>query len=59
MIAAIIAVADTFDAMTTNRTYRKALSKETAIAEIKKNSGVQFNPLAARAAVELYEVGRL
>lgn len=36
-IARIIAVADTFDAMTTDRPYRKALSMDTAIGELKKN----------------------
>lgn len=37
MVAAIIAVADTFDAMTTDRPYRKGLSKLEAIAEIQRN----------------------
>ena len=55
IIAAIIAVADTFDAMTSDRPYRKGLSKEQAIQEIRKNIGIQFNPLPARALVELYE----
>jgi putative nucleotidyltransferase with HDIG domain len=40
--AAIIAIADTYDAMTSDRPYRKALSHEFAIEEIKKKSGVQF-----------------
>jgi putative nucleotidyltransferase with HDIG domain len=43
LIARIIAVADTFDAMTTDRPYRKALSVSEAIGELKKNSGVQFD----------------
>ncbi|MFA5060634.1 MAG: HD domain-containing phosphohydrolase [Candidatus Omnitrophota bacterium] len=59
MTAAVIAVADTFDAMTTNRTYRKALTKDEAITEIKKNSGIQFNPKPARAIVELFEKGKI
>ena len=42
--ARIIAIADAFDAMTTKRPYRNALSLETAVAEIKKNSGSQFDP---------------
>ncbi|HOW36587.1 MAG TPA: HD domain-containing protein [Candidatus Omnitrophota bacterium] len=57
--AAIIAVADTFDAMTTDRPYRAALPKEVAMEEIKRNSGLQFNPLAVRAIVELREAGRI
>lgn len=59
MPAAIIAVADTYDAMTSDRSYRKGLPKETAIAEIKKNSGVQFNPVPVRAMVELFEAGKI
>ena len=42
--ARIIAVADSFDAMFTDRPYRKALTKEEAIAELKKGSGSQFDP---------------
>ena len=42
-IARIIAVADTFDAMTTDRPYRKALSMQTAIDELKKSSWTQFD----------------
>ncbi len=41
--ARIIAVADTFDAMTTDRPYRKGLSVETALGELKKHSGTQFD----------------
>ncbi len=42
-IARIIAVADTYDAMTTDRPYRKALSMQIAIDELKKCSGRQFD----------------
>ena len=59
MIAAVLAVADTYDAMTSDRPYRKGLSKEVAIDEIKKNSGVQFNPKAVQGIVELYKVGKI
>ena len=38
----IVAVADTFDAMTTNRPYRKALSDEVAFEEIRKYAGVHY-----------------
>ena len=40
--ASIIAIADTYDAMTSDRPYRSALSHETAVAELKKYRGVQF-----------------
>jgi len=42
--ARILAVADSYEAMTADRPYRKALSKESAVLEIKKNSGIQFDP---------------
>jgi HD-GYP domain-containing protein (c-di-GMP phosphodiesterase class II) len=54
--ARIVFVADAFDALTTDRPYRKARSAEAAIAEIRQNSGTQFCPdvVAAleRAAAE-------
>jgi len=40
----IMTIADTFDAMTSTRAYRKALSKADAIAEIRRCSGTQFDP---------------
>jgi len=55
MQAAIIAVADTFDAITTDRPYRKGKSKKEAMEEIKKQGGVQFHPLIVKAMVELWE----
>lgn len=44
MIARILAVSDAYDAMTSTRTYRKALTHEEAVAELKKNAGTQFDP---------------
>lgn len=49
LTARIIAVADTFDAMTTDRPYRKALSAETAFAELKKHANTQFDPEVVEA----------
>jgi putative nucleotidyltransferase with HDIG domain len=40
----ILTIADSFDAMTTNRPYRHSLSLDTALNEIKTNAGTQFNP---------------
>ncbi|NCB74538.1 MAG: PAS domain S-box protein [Clostridia bacterium] len=45
--ARIIAVADTYDAITNERPYRKAMSKEDAISEIKSCSGTQLDPKIA------------
>ncbi|MFH1577689.1 MAG: HD domain-containing phosphohydrolase [Candidatus Omnitrophota bacterium] len=59
MIAAIIAVADTFDAITTNRPYRDAESKEGAAMIIKRASGQQFHPQAVSAFLQLYEEGKI
>ncbi|MHB8124782.1 MAG: PAS domain S-box protein [Desulfitobacteriaceae bacterium] len=50
--ARIIAVADSYNAMVSDRTYRKALSKEAAIEEILKNSGTQFDPVIVKVFVE-------
>ena len=55
LIAAIISTADTFDAMTSDRPYRKSLTQEEAIAEIKRISGKQLVPEVAEALVKLYE----
>jgi len=58
-IAAIMAVADAYDAMTSDRPYRKSLDKSTAIAEVKKNTGTQFHPDCAKAFLELSEQGKI
>jgi HD-GYP domain-containing protein (c-di-GMP phosphodiesterase class II) len=47
--ASIISVADGYDAMTTNRPYRNALTFEKAVSEIRDNIGSQYNGDAARA----------
>jgi len=47
--ARLFAIIDTLDAMTSDRSYRKALSFEQAHAEIVKMSGTQFDPLAVQA----------
>jgi hypothetical protein len=44
-------VADSFDAMTTDRPYRKGLSHEEALLEIERNAGTQFHPAVAKAFV--------
>ncbi|MEI8010879.1 MAG: HD domain-containing phosphohydrolase [Candidatus Omnitrophota bacterium] len=57
MISAIIAVADTFDAMTTDRPYRIGLSREYAIEEIERYAGVWYHPAPVTAITELFQEG--
>jgi HD-GYP domain-containing protein (c-di-GMP phosphodiesterase class II) len=52
LIARIISVADTYDAMTSNRSYRRALPHEVAINEIERCSATQFDPDIASSFVE-------
>jgi putative two-component system response regulator len=47
--ARIVAVADTYDAMTSDRPYRRGMSGEVACAEIRRCSGTQFDPSVAEA----------
>ncbi len=49
----IIAIADTYDAMTSNRAYRGALSHEVAIEEIRSCSGTQFDPNLAEIFISI------
>lgn len=51
LFARVIAIADTYDAMTSTRPYRKALPHEVAIQEIKRCSGMQFDPELAEIFV--------
>lgn len=57
LAARVIAVADTFDAMTTDRPYRSALTREAAVEELRRCSGTQFDPTAAAALVAILERG--
>ena len=58
-IARMICVADSFDAMNTNRVYRKRLTKDRIISEIETNKGLQFDPLVADVMLGLIRDGRI
>ncbi len=53
--ARVFAVADAFDAMTSDRPYRNALPPEEALAEILSNSGTQFDPAVMQAFLSVYQ----
>lgn len=57
--AKIVAVADTYDAMTTDRPYRKGLSKELAVRELRRCSGTQFDQEVVEAFIRGYEAGEV
>jgi HD-GYP domain-containing protein (c-di-GMP phosphodiesterase class II) len=59
MIARIISVADTFDAMTSTRPYRKGLPYETAFEEILRNRGSQFDEKVVDAFAEAFRLERM
>jgi len=53
--ARVLAVADAFDAMTSDRPYRRALSHDEALAEVARCSGTQFDPQIVEIFVELFD----
>jgi HD-GYP domain-containing protein (c-di-GMP phosphodiesterase class II) len=57
--ARIMAVVDAYDALTSDRPYRKRLSQEQAVQVLKQEAGKQFDPKIAMAFVSMLETGRL
>jgi polar amino acid transport system substrate-binding protein len=57
--AKIISVSDAFDAMASERPYRKKRSIYRALEEIKENSGTQFDPEVAREFIKILKEGKL
>ena len=51
--ARVIAIADTYDAMTSTRPYRTALPHEVAISEVQRCAGIQFDPKLAETFIKL------
>ena len=59
LIASVITVADSFDAMSTDRPYRAALNKADAINEIRQLRGSQFSPAVTDIFLELCQEGKI
>ena len=55
LVGRIVAIADTYDAMTSTRSYRNALTHEIAMIEIRNCKGIQFDPYLAEIFIELGE----
>jgi HD-GYP domain-containing protein (c-di-GMP phosphodiesterase class II) len=53
LIARIVTTADAFDAMTSDRPYRQALTFDVALAEIERGAGTQFDPVTAEAFLKI------
>ena len=51
LIARIVACCDAFNAMTTDRSYRKAMPLHEAVAELRRSSGTQFDPRVVDALI--------
>jgi HD-GYP domain-containing protein (c-di-GMP phosphodiesterase class II) len=59
LMGRIVATADAFDAMTSNRSYRNALSPEEAIRRLREGTGTQFDPHCVDALIRGYDQGRI
>ncbi len=55
----IISVANTYEAMTSDRPYRKGLPEDVAMKELMSYSGVQFDPACVKAFLNVYQKGKL
>lgn|GEM_PF-3587780 len=59
LLSRILALTDSYDAMTEDRAYRKGMLKQDAINEIIKNSGTQFDPDLAKIFIDILINGKL
>ena len=57
LLARILCIADSFDAMISSRTYKKPYTVKFALSQLKQNSGTQFDPVLAEKFIELVENG--
>ncbi|MBE3036538.1 MAG: diguanylate cyclase [Candidatus Atribacteria bacterium] len=53
IVSRIMSIADAYDVMTSERTYKKAMSKDTAIEELKRCAGTQFDPVLINKFIEI------
>jgi len=59
ILARIFTIADAFEAMVSDRPYRRAMKPEIAVQEIRRNAGTQFDPRLAELFVKLFEEGKI
>ena len=59
ILSRILAVADVYDAMTSDRSYRKKLKDDAVVKMIKENKGTQFDPKIVSAFLKLYKQGEI
>ena len=57
--ARIVCIADAYDAMNSNRVYRKALDRDYIIEQLKNGEGTQFDPQFAEILLELIKEGKV
>ncbi|ADL12525.1 HD domain-containing phosphohydrolase [Acetohalobium arabaticum] len=55
----IVSIADSYDAMTSNRPYRSPMNPKEAVREIKENLGTQFDPELGKIFLELFYEGKI
>ena len=48
MTCRVLSIVDAYDAMTSNRPYRKAMTKTEAVAELRRYAGTQFDPVLVK-----------
>jgi len=58
-LSRILSIADVYDALTSDRSYRKRLSDDVAIGMIRENVGIQFDPKIVDVFLKLYEQGKV
>ena len=59
LVGRVIAVADAFDAMTSDRPYRSGMAQQAAIVELRQGAGKQLDPELVEVFVKAWEEGKL